>query len=86
MARRYGPRPLDWALLRADVEIIRGTPFLVQLFLLYYGGPFIGLSLDAHPGRHPGLSIYGAAYFARSSAPASTPCRRAISRRPTAWA
>ena len=39
--RRYGPLWLD-LLLRLLVEIIRGTPFLVQLFLLYFGGPFIG--------------------------------------------
>jgi len=39
-------RPLGW-LLRVYIEIIRGTPFLVQLFLLYSGGPFIGLRLEA---------------------------------------
>ena len=60
--RRFGPAPLDWA-LRAMVEVIRGTPFLVQLFLLYFGGPFIGLSLDPIPAGLLGLTVYGAAYF-----------------------
>ncbi len=62
IGRRYGPRFLD-STLRAYVEVIRGTPFLIQLFLLYYGGPFIGLSLDPVPAGLLGLAVYGAAYF-----------------------
>lgn len=62
LGRRYGPLPLGLA-LRAGVEVIRGTPFLIQLFLLYFGGPFIGLSLDPIPAGLLGLAIYGAAYF-----------------------
>lgn len=62
LGRRYGPRALD-AVLAAYVELIRGTPFLIQLFLLYYGGPFIGLSLDPVPAGLFGLALYGAAYF-----------------------
>lgn len=62
VARRYGPRPVDLTLLAA-VELIRGTPFLVQIFLLYYGGPYIGLSLDNIPAGLLGLTIYGAAYY-----------------------
>ena len=62
LGRRYGPRALD-ALLRLFVEVIRGTPFLIQLFLLYYGGPFIGVSLDPVPAGMIGLAVYGAAYF-----------------------
>ena len=41
LAQRYGPRPLGW-LIQAYIEVIRGTPFLVQLFVLYYGGPLLG--------------------------------------------
>ena len=63
LARRYGPRPLGW-LLRAYIEVIRGTPFLVQLFVLYYGGPLVGLRLDAVPAGLLGLTIYGSPYFA----------------------
>ena len=62
IGRRYGPRALGVA-LQAYVELIRGTPFLIQLFLLYYGGPFIGLSLDPVPAGLLGLAVYGAAYF-----------------------
>ena len=60
--RRYGPAPLGW-LLRGAVEVLRGTPFLIQIFLLYFGGPFIGLSLDPVPAGLLGLTLYAAAYF-----------------------
>src|SRR3569833_2395177 len=62
VARRYGPRWLDLALL-GYVELFRGTPILVQLFLLYFGGPYVGLSLDALPAGLIALSVYGGAYF-----------------------
>lgn len=62
LARRFGPRALSWPIV-AYVEFFRGTPFLVQLFVLYYGGPLIGLRLDALPAGILGLSLYGAAYF-----------------------
>lgn len=63
LALRYGNRPIQW-LLRIYIEIIRGTPFLVQLFLLYYGGPFIGLTLDSLPAGLVALTVYGSPYFA----------------------
>ena len=55
--------PLTWA-LRAFVEVFRGTPFLVQLFLLYAGGPYIGLRLSATAAGVLGLGVYSSAYFA----------------------
>jgi polar amino acid transport system permease protein len=55
--------PLTW-MTRTYVEIVRGTPFLVQLFLLYDGGPSIGLRLDATTTGVMALGIYGSAYFA----------------------
>ena len=63
LIRRAAPRPVEW-LIRAYIEFIRGTPFLVQLFVLYYGGPLIGLRLDALPAGILGLTLYGSAYFA----------------------
>lgn len=62
VARRFGPRWLNWT-LGGYVELFRGTPFLIQLFLLYFGGPYAGLSLDAIPAGLLALSVYGAAYF-----------------------
>src|SRR5438477_11735514 len=45
-ARLYGPRPLR-LLAVAYVEAIRNTPLLVQLFLVFFGLPQIGLRFDA---------------------------------------
>ncbi len=51
-------------LVRLYVELFRGTPLLVQLFLLYYGGPSVGLTLSAFTVGLLGLGLYGSAYFA----------------------
>lgn len=63
VGRRFGGRWLDLA-LSLPVEVLRGTPFLVQIFLLYFGGPYIGLALDPLPAGLIGISLYGAAYYA----------------------
>ena len=62
LLRRYAPAPVGIA-LRIYVEIVRGSPFLVQLFLLYYGGPFIGLTLDSIPAAILAMTLYSAAYY-----------------------
>lgn len=46
------------------ITIFRGTPLLVQVYLVYYGGPFVGLELSAEQVGIFGLGLYGAAYFA----------------------
>lgn len=50
--------------VRVYVEIMRGLPILILLFVLYYGGPSIGLRLKAETVGVLGLGLYGAAYFA----------------------
>ncbi len=55
--------PLRWA-LRVFIEVFRGTPFLMQLFLIYSGGPYIGLRLSATAAGILGLGLYSSAYFA----------------------
>jgi polar amino acid transport system permease protein len=45
-AQLYGPRPLR-LIAAAYVEAIRNTPLLVQLFIVFFGLPQIGLRLDA---------------------------------------
>ncbi|MBN2907772.1 MAG: amino acid ABC transporter permease [Rhodobacteraceae bacterium] len=56
-----------FALLRflgaAYVSVIRGTPALIQLFLLYFGGPQIGIQLDAFEAGVIGLGINIGAYM-----------------------
>lgn len=61
VARLYGPKPVGF-LAAAYVEIFRGTPLLVQLFLIYYGLPTIGIQLDAFVAAILGLGLNYAAY------------------------
>ncbi|RQW62337.1 amino acid ABC transporter permease [Vibrio viridaestus] len=49
---------------RVYITIFRGTPLLVQLFLVFYGGPFIGINASAMEVGIWGLGLYGCAYFA----------------------
>ena len=60
LARLYGPAPVRW-LAQAYVEVIRGTPLLIQLFLIYYGLPQIGLRLNAFLAGILGLGLNYAA-------------------------
>lgn len=60
---RWSARPVR-LLLRAYIEIIRGTPFMIQLFILYYGGPHIGLLLTPIEAGITSFVIYGSPYFA----------------------
>ncbi len=57
----YGPWPLRW-LARAYVELFRGTPLLIQLYLIYYGLPNIGIKLNAFVAAVLGLGLNYAAY------------------------
>ena len=45
------------------VSVIRGTPALIQLFILYFGGPQIGIQLDAFEAGVIGLGINIGAYM-----------------------
>ncbi len=56
-------RPLA-LLTRTYVEFARGAPLALLLFLLYYGGPQIGLLLSPYVAGTFGLGIYGAGPFA----------------------
>jgi len=50
------------ALPYAYIFFFRGTPLLVQLFLIYYGLPQLGLELDPLPAALIGFSLNMAAY------------------------
>ena len=63
LGRLYGPSPLRWLLL-AYVELIRGTPLMLQLFALYFMLPRLGLQLDAIVAAVVGLALNYSAYEA----------------------
>lgn len=47
---------------RIYVSAIRGTPLLVQLFIIFYGLPTIGLTIDPFPSAIIGFSLNIGAY------------------------
>jgi polar amino acid transport system permease protein len=63
LLRRLPFLPLRWV-LRGYIEVIRGTPFLLQLFLIYFGGPFVGIRLSAIAAGVVCLGVHAGAYFA----------------------
>jgi polar amino acid transport system substrate-binding protein len=60
LTRMYGPRPFSWMAV-SFVEVFRGTPLLIQLYLIFYGLPHIGLRFDPFLAAVIGLGLnYGA--------------------------
>jgi cystine transport system permease protein len=49
---------------RAYVSVIRGTPLLVQLFVIFYGLPSVGVTLDPWPSAIIAFSANVAGYAA----------------------
>lgn len=60
-ARLYGP-PVLKALVASYVEVIRNTPLLVQLFIVFFGLPSLGLRLDAMTAALVTLTVNLGAY------------------------
>ena len=62
-ARAWGPRTLAWA-VAAYVELIRNTPFIVQLFFIFFGLPGLGLRLSPEAASVVAMVINLGAYAA----------------------
>jgi polar amino acid transport system permease protein/cystine transport system permease protein len=65
LARVSPLRPVS-ILARIYIEIIRGTPAITQLFIIYFGLPAVGLQIDSIPAAIIGLGMNGAAYTAEN--------------------
>jgi polar amino acid transport system substrate-binding protein len=65
LGRLYGPWWLRWPAL-AYVELVRGTPLLIQLFILFYGLPHFGVKLPPFLAAVLGLGLNYAAYEAEN--------------------
>lgn len=50
--------------LRTALDLIRTLPFLIVLYLLYYGLPQVGIRFDAWTAGIIALSVYHASYYA----------------------
>jgi polar amino acid transport system permease protein len=57
------PGTVHRAVIRVYTDVVRGVPFLVQLFLVYYGGPHVGIRGEALTVGIVMLGIYGSPYF-----------------------
>ena len=51
---------------RAYISIIRGTPMLVQIFIIFYGLPEVGIKLEPFPTAIIAFSINIGAYAAET--------------------
>ena len=65
LLRLYGIAPLRWVAV-AYIEVVRGTPLLIQLYLIYYGLPNVGIRLNAFAAAVLGLGLNYAAYEAEN--------------------
>jgi polar amino acid transport system substrate-binding protein len=61
----YGRRPFAF-LARLYVEVFRGTPLLIQLYLIFYGLPNVGIRLSPLAAAVIGLGLNYAAYEAEN--------------------
>ena len=64
-ARLSGSRVLRWA-GTVYVSIMRGTPCLIQLFILYFGGPQVGINLSPFAAGAIGLGLNIGAYMSEA--------------------
>lgn len=55
-------RKIIYGLCTTYLTLVRGTPLLVQLFILFFGLPHFGIQLPAYVCGIFGLGIYSAAY------------------------
>lgn len=56
--------PVISQIARVYVEIFRGTPLLITLFIVYFGAAYAGFDMDLFAAAVVGISIYHGAYIA----------------------
>ncbi|WP_104116983.1 amino acid ABC transporter permease [Arthrobacter sp. B1805] len=61
---RISRQPVLAGIARFYVSVIRGTPLLVQLFVIFYGLPSIGLTIDPWPSAIIAFSLNVGGYAA----------------------
>jgi len=65
VARGFGPRPAGWIAI-AYIEIVRGTPLLIQILFIFYGLPGLGIRLDPFLAGVVALGLNYGAYEAEN--------------------
>ncbi|WP_186805116.1 amino acid ABC transporter permease [Alkalibacterium kapii] len=59
----YGPTVVQW-FITLYIYVMRGTPLLLQLMFVFFGLPYIGITLDRFPAAVFAFVLNYAAYFA----------------------
>ena len=83
---QYANVPVLRQIARFYIWVIRGTPLLVQLFIIFYGLPSLGIMLDAFPAAVIAFAFNEGAYCAETCAARWKACPRASWRPVPAWA
>ena len=64
VAIRLNPaRPVSWSSV-AYIQFFQATPPLMQLFLIYYGGSYVGIRFEAWTAALIAFSLYSSAFLA----------------------
>ena len=63
---RQLPMRLVYLLLNVYIEVFRGTPMIVQLFIVFFGLPSLGIVLDAFPAAVITFALNSGAYNAET--------------------
>ncbi|WP_298211241.1 amino acid ABC transporter permease [Ferrimicrobium sp.] len=61
VGRLYGPKPVK-VLIYGYVELIRGLPAILQLFILYFGLTQFGIDIPAYWAAFLWMCLYGTGY------------------------
>ena len=63
---QYAHVPVLSQIARFYIWVVRGTPLLVQLFIIFYGLPGVGIMLDAFPAAVIAFAFNEGAYCAET--------------------
>ena len=61
---RVSPSRLARAFAKLYIEVFQGTPLLMQLFVVFFGLPLVGLDVDPWVAATLGLTFFTSAYLA----------------------
>lgn len=60
---RIAKAPLPRRLAKGYIEVFQGTPLLMQLFIIFFGGSLIGLEISPWIAAAIGLTLFTSAYL-----------------------
>lgn len=60
---RIAKNPLPRRLAQAYIEVFQGTPLLMQLFIIFFGGSLMGLEISPWLAAALGLTLFTSAYL-----------------------